>query len=143
MKLKLVLFSLLLATITLAQTSTSPLRITRPNRGNLLTWTNYLYPKAPVYQILRSTNLALTNWTHFLYVTNATSTSFTPLTGRITGCSESTFYKVAWVSDMPMTFQYEFDEGYGAGPCVYGQMTVSLLSNGTWNFSDDGFCLDE
>jgi hypothetical protein len=145
MKLKLVLLSFLLVSVALAQNYVSPLRFTRPNRSNLLTWTNRVCAKVPVYQVLRSTNLATTNWQHFLYVTNATSTAFSPLPGRITGCSESTFYKLRWLSDTPMIFSYEFDEGYGLGPCVSGTLTISLanLPNaGTWSFQEDGFCLD-
>ena len=146
MKLKLILLSLLCATVTLAQTYTSPLRITRPNRSNLLTWTNQVCANFPVYQVLRSTNLATTNWAHYFYVTNGTSTTFSDSPGRITGCSESSFFKLRWTSDTPMTFSYQFDEGYGAGPCVSGTLNVTLAnlpSAGTWNCQETGFCLDE
>src|SRR5215218_6728657 len=71
MKLKFVLLSFLLASVALAQVNPSPLRITRPIRGNLLTWTNRICANVPVYQVLRSTNIVQTNWQHFLYVTNA------------------------------------------------------------------------
>src|SRR6476660_891544 len=117
MKFKLVLLPFLSALFALGQTYNSSLRITRPNRDNLLTWTNQICANAPVYQVLRVTNIIQTNWQHFLYVTNAASTPFVPLPGRITDCSESTFYRLRWVSDTPMTFSYEFDEGYGVGPC--------------------------
>jgi hypothetical protein len=144
MKLKLILLSFLFAFVTFAQVP-SPLRITRPNRSNLLTWTNQICANVPVYQVLRSTNLSTTNWQHFLYVTNTNSTAFSPLPGRITGCSESTFYKLRWINDTPMTFSYEFDEGYGAGPCVTGQFTLSLANlpfAGTWHFEETGLCID-
>jgi hypothetical protein len=44
-----------------------------------------------------------------------------------------------------MVFDYEFDEGYGAGPCISGTLRVSLanIPSGTWQCQDDGFCLDE
>ena len=93
----------------------------------------------PVYEVLRST-VVTGNWQHFFFVTNAQSATLTNSLGTNAG---TVFHKLNWIGDSPMVFSYEFDEGNGFGPCITGELRISLRALGTWQFNDDGFCFDE
>jgi hypothetical protein len=143
MKTKLIIFAALFASISIAQVLyNSPLRITKFDRATAtLSWTNQVCGNVPVYQLLRTTTVT-GNWQHFFYVTNLRSAPLTNSLGTNTG---AVFHKLAWSSDTQMVFDYEFDEGFGFGPCIDGTLRVSLanIPSGTWQFEDDGFCFAE
>ena len=125
MKTKLIIFAVLFASLSIAQVFYShPVRITKFDRPTgTISWTNQICGNIPVYQLHRATTVT-GDWQHFAYVTNLRS---------------------APLADTPMVFNYEFDEGYGFGPCVSGTLRVSLrdIPSGTWQLEDDGFCFDE
>jgi len=142
MKIKLIIFAALFASLSIAQVLYhSPLRITKFDRATAtLSWTNQVCGNVPVYQLLRTTTVT-GNWQHFSYVTNLRSALLTNSLGTNSG---AVFHKLAWSSDRPMVFAYEFDEGFGFGPCIFGTLRVSLanIPSGTWQCEDDGFCFD-
>jgi hypothetical protein len=130
------------ATVLVAQEYSSPLRITRFDRStSLLTWTNRVCAHEPIYEMLRTTTVT-GDWQHFFFVTNASSTTLTNSQGTKLG---GVFHKLRWASDTPMVFNYQFDEGYGAGPCVSGELRISLANlstAGTWRCEENGLCFD-
>jgi hypothetical protein len=143
MKLKVSMLALLAVSAALvAQDYSSPLRITQFDRSiSLLTWTNRVCANRPVYEMLRTTTVT-GGWQHFFFVTNASSATLTNSQGTGIG---GVFHKLRWAGDTPMVFSYQFDEGYGAGPCVSGELRISLANlpaPGTWQCQENGLCFD-
>lgn len=112
----LILAALLVATIAGGQIYPSPVRLQPFTHAGLLEWSNTLCPDRPVYEVLRA-NSPTGAWQHFFYVTNTKSIALTNALGVSPG---AVFHKIALVGDVPMTFDYSFDDGSGFGPSVVG-----------------------
>lgn len=149
MKIQVCILASLWVIPAMAQNYFSPLRITSFDRSTgSLRWTNQVGANKPVYEMLRTTTVT-GNWQHFFFITNATSTTLTNSQGADVGSvpvtSGSVFHKLRWHSDTPISFAYEFDEGWGAGPCVSGQITFALGSPplaGAYQLAETGICID-
>ena len=117
----------------------TPLRITAFSRGTAtLEWTNDVAAYIPVYQMLKASS-PTGLWQHFFFVTNRQTTT---LTNSLAG-DGGAFHKLAWFADVPMLFDYAFDEGYGF-TAVTGRLTISFLNPALsgWVFGDTGFSID-
>lgn len=99
-----------------------PLAILGLDRTGLLTWSNRFCPSQPIYEVLHSKTLP-GSWSHRAYVTNQNSFA---LTLPQSGPADAGFFRLAWVGEAPMVFDYIFDEGYGF-PAVIGQIGFVLL----------------
>ncbi|HEY0550356.1 MAG TPA: hypothetical protein VGF13_12205 [Verrucomicrobiae bacterium] len=99
-------------------------------------WTNEIPTTQPVYEILRASTVTGA-WTHFFYVTNASSTTIT----NALGVSPSAiFHKLAWIGDTQTVFNYVFDEGFGQ-PAVIGQLKLTFVPGpnlGVWFCAEVG-----
>src|SRR5712691_9026183 len=92
----------------LAQT----LRITAFDRAGDLRWTNLLCTTEPVYEVLQAMSPS-GPWSHLAFATNQTSLV---VSNPSAPGSEARFFKLTWVHDPPLEFDYTFDEyqfGYG------------------------------
>jgi hypothetical protein len=126
-----------------AQVSNSPVRVAG-FRDGVLAWTNRTGIPVPVYQLMQSGSVT-GPWQAALWLTNQSSAALTNPSGGAPGAA---FYKVAWAfsNDVPMTFSYMFDEGYGF-PAVLGTITLNSSAVfggpaiGSWSF-DEGLCID-
>src|SRR5258706_9144797 len=86
-----------------------------------LVWTNLLCTTRPVYEAF-SAPAPSGPWEHLAFVTNQTSL----LVGNPADSgAPARFYKIKYVDDAPLRFDYAFDEGYGY-VAVEGQLTIGL-----------------
>jgi hypothetical protein len=100
-------------------------------------WTNEIPTTQPVYEILRASTVTGA-WTHFFYVTNINATTITNALGNAAG---GIFHKLAWISDTQTVFNYAFDEGFGTGPAVIGQLKLTFVPGpnlGIWFCAEVG-----
>jgi hypothetical protein len=104
--------------------ASAQVRITSFDYGGHLAWSNQLCTPRPVYEILWA-NSPTGSWQHLTFVTN--QTSFATTNPWPAGAS-ATFYKLAWVDDEPLSFNYTFfDDGLDcpwsvvscASPCFH------------------------
>src|SRR5687768_10555902 len=73
-------------------------------------------------------------------VTNQTSLT---LTNPFADAAGAVFFRLAWVNDAPLHFEYAFDEGYGF-TAVTGHLSVALFSSsdaGLWACQDTIFAV--
>jgi len=117
------------------------LQITTFNRSGTLTWTNRFCTTDPVYEVLQARSVT-GPWEHAAFVTNQTSFTFSNPLGENPG---AVFYRLACVSDVPLVFDYAFDEGYGF-TAVAGRLSINLFNfpgAGSWAFQETGLAIDE
>jgi hypothetical protein len=114
----------------------SPLRMIRGfNATGVTRWTNDIPTTAPVYQILRASNVTGA-YSHFFFVTNVTSTT---ITNTLSAGGGGVFHKLAWISDTQTVFNYVFDEGNG--PVIIGQLNLTFVPGtnlGVWFCAEIG-----
>ena len=103
----------------------SPLRITRLDFSGTLEWSNRICPALPVYEVLRA-NSPTGAWQHHLYVTNQQSV---PLTNALGSSPGEVFHRLALVGDTPMTFDYNFTDGFFE--TVSGQLRFGIVNMGS------------
>jgi hypothetical protein len=126
------------ASATFAQAQTHPnLGISQLDRNGLISWTNSLCAVEPVYELLKASS-PTGMWQHVSFVTNNGSLQ---LTNIVTAQTNMAFYKLRWVSEGSLAFNYEFDEGYG-WTAVMGVLRFgfNLPQPGAWpwHFEDVG-----
>jgi hypothetical protein len=102
-----------------------PLRITGLERTGTLTWTNLICTTQPVYELLKASALD-GSWEHVAFVTNDTQFVLSDLSNPATGAR---FFRVAWVNEPPLVFDYAFIDPEFGLTTVTGQLTVSLTGS--------------
>lgn len=116
----------------------SPLRFLGGfGRSGATRWTNDVPTTRPVYEILRASTVTGA-WTHFYFVTNVHSTI---ITNALVSSPSAIFHKLAWISDTQSVFNYAFDEGFGTGPAVIGQLNLTFVPGpglGVWFCAEVG-----
>src|SRR5262245_30668696 len=128
------IFTSLLTIVSLGQgiCMAQPVLITSVDfRGNL-GWTNHICTTAPVYEILQASAID-GPWNHLDFVTNETSAS---VAGALGGSDGPVFFKIAWVDEPELVFNYAFSEfGFGLETAsVTGQLNLSFTKRGTRDF---------
>jgi hypothetical protein len=138
------LFAFMLV-VPLAQRSCSAqlpgLQIIAFDRSGTLAWTNRLCTTKPVYEVQRAGSVTGA-WERVAFVTNQTSIT---LTHPSEDAAAAAFYRVVWVDDLPLVFDYAFDEGYGV-TAVTGRLNVALFrapDAGFWACEETGIAIDQ
>jgi hypothetical protein len=102
-----------------------------------LVWTNLLCTTRPVYEAF-SAPAPTGPWEHLAFVTNQTSL----LVGDPAGNGSSRFYRIKYIDDAPLRFDYAFDEGYGV-VAVEGQINISLpQETASWDLVETDYVID-
>src|SRR5258708_5870929 len=102
-----------------------PVRLTGFDRAGNLTWTNLLCTTQPVYELLRADSLTRP-WEHLAFVTNQTSFSISEALDTVTG---AVFFRIAWVDEPPLVFDYAFTESESGLTTVTGRLEVAFTGS--------------
>lgn len=129
--MKSVVAIILTATFTSLLSIAQPVRLTGLDRAGNLTWTNPICASQPVYEVLRSGSLT-SPWQHWAFVTNQTSLSVSNALDTATG---TVFFRVVWVEDSPLVFDYSFTEPEFGLTTVTGRLDFSFTSPGVGWYS--------
>src|SRR6266540_7162638 len=113
--------------------SAQPIKLTGLDRAGNLTWTNLICTTQPVYEVLKAHSVE-GPWDHLVFVTNHASVSISNALNTVTG---AVFFRLAWVDEPPLVFDYAFAESEFGLTTVTGRLEVTFTgpTNGRRSFA--------
>jgi hypothetical protein len=100
-------------------------RFTGFDRAGNLNWTNLICTTQPVYELLRADSLTRP-WEHLAFVTNQTTVSLSEVPGTVTSAA---FFRLAWVDEPPLVFDYAFTDAELGSTTVTGRLEVAFTGS--------------